>query len=220
MIKVEYVSHMGTDLTTVNAARISHGKEGDASEEMSERDIHLIEYLARHKHMTPFEHQVLTVIVHCPLYIRSQIHRHRTFSYNEVSRRYSSDDIDFYLPELSEVCVQSRTNHQGRDLPISREEADRFISDLSKWLEQGHAMYNKWIGGGVAKETARAFLGVPLMTRFYMTGNLRNWAHFQGLRLDSHAQYEVRLIAQQADMILTGLWPISYRALMRQENIS
>ena len=214
MIKAEYVSHMGTDLTPVNAARISHGNKSDV---LNEKDEKLLSYLATHQHMTPFEHQVLTVIVHCPLYIRSQIHRHRTFSYNEVSRRYSGDDISFYVPPADEIRLQSEINKQGSASQMSSQEANEFCDELGRWLAQGKAMYEFWLRCGVAKETARAFLSVPLMTKFYMTGNLRNWCQFLVLRLDSHAQYEVRLVAQAVEKIIEELWPVSYKALSRRD---
>ena len=209
-LKAEYVQHVGTDLTVVNAARIAHNRE---SEELVEKDKLLIKYLAKHKHFTPFEHNTLTVIVHCPLYIRSQIHRHRTFSYNEVSRRYSADDIDFYIPPIEDLLIQSTMNKQGGDSALESELARKFNGDLRGWLLQGEYSYREWISKGVAKEIARAFLSVPLMTKFYMTGNLRNWNQFLILRLDAHAQKEVRVIAEQIEGIISNLWPVAYQAL-------
>src|SRR5437667_11514171 len=107
-IDVEYIDHMGTDLSIVNAARISYGKHKN---ELDDKDVKLINYLAQHQHMTPFEHTALTVLVTCPLYIRSQIMRHRTFSYNELSRRYTAEGIEFYIPD--EFRNQSESNKQG-----------------------------------------------------------------------------------------------------------
>ena len=95
-IKVDYIEHMGSEETIVNAARVSFGNNNVT--ELSDKDKKLINYLAKHKHMSPFEHCILSVKITCPLYIRSQIHRHRTFSYNEISRRYTEKDMEFYLP--------------------------------------------------------------------------------------------------------------------------
>src|SRR5687767_14024229 len=86
---------MGEDLSVVNAARVSYGT---SSSSLTDKDKKLIKYLADHKHMSPFEHCAMTALITCPLFVRSQIHRHRTFSYNEISRRYTSEDIEFYLP--------------------------------------------------------------------------------------------------------------------------
>ena len=110
MIKAEYMDHMGNDLTVVNSARVSFGSE---SQELSDKDKKLIKYLADHQHMSPFEHCQLSVRISCPLYIRSQIHRHRTFSYNEISRRYTSKDLEFYIPET--LRKQSDDNRQASD---------------------------------------------------------------------------------------------------------
>src|SRR5579863_7226904 len=117
MLKATYVQHVGSDLTIVNAARISFGTE---SQVLEDKDKKLIKYLADNEHMSPFEHNVLTVIIECPLYIRSQIHRHRTFSYNEVSRRYTSDDIQFYIPDtVRRQAASNRQASEGELDPIS-----------------------------------------------------------------------------------------------------
>ena len=105
---VEYVSHMGSDLSVVNAARVSFGAE---KEEVDEKDIKLINYLMSHNHSSPFEHCVLTFKFTVPLFIRSQHHRHRTWAYNEISRRYTSVDIQFYEPR--EFRTQHKSNRQA-----------------------------------------------------------------------------------------------------------
>src|SRR4030067_2674197 len=107
-MKVTYIQHMGSDLNVVNAARISFNTEVT---ELSDKDKKLIAYLADNEHMSPFEHNILTVIVECPLYIRSQIHRHRTFSYNEVSRRYTSENLEFFIPDI--IRKQAESNRQA-----------------------------------------------------------------------------------------------------------
>lgn len=209
-INAHYVDHMGTDLTPVNAARISFGGE---SHEVSEKDEKLIRYLALHEHFSPFEHQSLTVLIECPLFIRSQIHRHRTFSYNEVSRRYTADDLSFYIPPTDDVRKQSRVNKQASDGMLEPIDAQWGHAQMIMVAESAHAIFCSLIERGVAREQARAVLPQSLMTKFYMTGNLRNWAHFLRLRLDAHAQLEVQTIAQKVAKIIEGLWPISYSAL-------
>jgi thymidylate synthase (FAD) len=202
---------MGDDLRVVNAARISYGKTVDL---FTEKDRGLINYLAKNRHMSPFEHNILSVVVECPLFIRSQIHRHRTFSYNEVSRRYTSDGIAFYMYPEDDVRAQSKTNKQGSEGVVSPEMAQAFVSTLTAWLDEGQKLYDQFVIEGIAREQARSFLGVNLMTQFYMTGNLRNWVHFLNLRLDEHAQKESRIVAADIEKIIIQYWPISYRALV------
>lgn len=209
MLKVSYVNHMGDDLTVVNSARISFAGE---SQQLEERDKKLIKYLADNEHMSPFEHNVLTVIVECPLYIRSQIHRHRTFSYNEVSRRYTSDNIEFYVPET--IRRQAKSNRQASDGELDRSSA----SEAKRIMEMSHQKaledYEHLISIGVPREQARGILPQNLMTKFYMTGNLRNWAHFVRLRIDNHAQAEVQEIGKQVLAILQDKFPEATKALL------
>ena len=209
-VKVTLISSMGDDLTPVNAARISFGKSTDV---MTEKDEKLIRYLANHQHMTPFEHQTLTVIVECPLFIRSQIHRHRTFAYNEISRRYTSDDLEFYIPPVDDIRKQSKSNKQGSEGPINEKDSEWAIRLMKHACEATLGDFERLIELGVAREQARSILPQNLMTKFYMTGNLRNWTHFLALRLDSHAQKEARDVALQVDEIIKKLWPASYAAL-------
>lgn len=197
MIKVEYVNHMGDELTIVNAARVSFGNE---KQTLDEKDKKLIRYLAKHRHMSPFEHCQLSVKISCPLYIRSQIHRHRTFSYNEISRRYTSKDLEFFIPET--FRKQSSDNRQA-----SEGNLDNFCNDMAtrytKYIhDEALAVYNKLLTNGVCREQARGVLPQNLMTEFYMTGNLRNWVHFIGLRDHEGAQGEVQEIARDIKNVL------------------
>lgn len=211
-VTVHHVAHMGDDLTPVNAARISFGS---SSAQMTEKDEKLIGYLAKHQHYSPFEHQTLTVIVECPLFIRSQIHRHRTFAYNEVSRRYTADDLSFYMPYETEVRKQSDSNKQGSDGFLDCDPAEIASDWIKNVVENCERVFGNLIELGVAREQARMILPQNLMTSFYMTGNLRNWAHFLKLRLDPHAQKEVQDVAKQVAIGIKKLWPVSYKALMQ-----
>lgn len=222
------------DFAPVSAARVSFAKE-HATGTDKERDIKLLNYLAEHEHLTPFEYQHATFLIECPLFIRSQIHRHRTFSYNEISRRYTSENLEFWIPD--KWRKQSKSNKQAstdeyvqqydvveslgwekdeNDIPRrqgTRNNVDPFI----KWKYQ---CYNAWhcyedyLESGVCREQARAVLPQSLLTRFYMGGVLRNWVHFIRLRKDSHAQYEVRVIAEKIERELRKLWPMSMKALL------
>ena len=205
---VQYVAHMGTDMTPVNAARISLASE---SINFDQKDKDLIRYLAKNNHMTPFEHQQVCFIITCPLFIRSQIHRHRTFSYNEVSRRYTDDGINFL--KVEKFHYQDKKNKQG-----SAEELDADTLCKAKQLVEYtqlkcQEIYEKLLDMGVSKEEARVVLPVGLMTKFYMTGNLRNWMQFLALRLDPHAQWQTRIIAKMIFDQLVSMFPISVGAL-------
>lgn len=212
MLKVSYVNHMGDDLTVVNSARISFAGE---SQQLEERDKKLIKYLADNEHMSPFEHNVLTVIVECPLYIRSQIHRHRTFSYNEVSRRYTSDNIEFYVPDT--IRRQAKSNRQASDGELDPIAANTAIGIMKVQHDQALAAFNEMLALGVPREQARGILPQNLMTKFYMTGNLRNWAHFVRLRIDNHAQAEVQEIGKQVLAILENKFPEATKALLGEK---
>ena len=209
-LDVKYVDHMGTDLTIVNSARISMHKRSD---KLSDKDEHLIDFLAKNQHMTPFEHNTLTVIVECPLYIRSQIHRHRTFSYNEISRRYTSDWIEFYIPE--KLGKQDKSNKQGTSGEFSEDDEKMLLHVIKQHSLGSMRVYELLLDEGVSKEIARVVLPVNLMTKFYMTGNLRNWMHFIGLRLDPHAQLESRMIAQKVLDILMLKFPVATTVLKK-----
>ena len=209
-ISVKFVNSMGDDLTVVNSARISLGKE---SMVLSARDEKLIKYLADHNHMSPFEHCMATMIIKCPLYIRSQIHRHRTFSYNEISRRYTSEDIEFYIPDVFYGQDDKNTQASKKDeIGIAYEQ----INEMFMYATISSLRYYQRLieVGGVSREQARAVLPQNLMTKFYMTGNLRNWAAFIALRKSEDAQEEIRRIANECQDILRTLFPHSLDALL------
>lgn len=212
MIKVSYVDHCGNDLTIVNAARVSFNKSSDTLEE---KDKKLINYLAEHEHMSPFEHIFLTVIIQCPLYIRSQIHRHRTFAYNEISRRYTSENLEFYLPTIDDIRQQSKSNRQASDGFLETHVALDVQRTMIEHHEASLKLYNNLLDAGVCREQARGVLPQDLMTKFYMSGNLRNYAHFLELRSHTGAQKEVREVAAQLQAILEEKFPIALAALMR-----
>jgi thymidylate synthase (FAD) len=215
--KVTNYTH-GHSLTAMDnfpaqAARVSFAN--DRTEQSQEKDTKLIGYLADHGHLTPFEYQHATVMIECPLFIRSQIHRHRTFSFNEISRRYTSEEIGFWTPTTWRK--QSTDNKQGSEGVFALDEVVGMRDAYQRNCELIAGNYEAMLAIGVAREQARAILPQSLLTRFYMGGNLRNWVHFLELRLDGHAQYEVRVIAQRVKDILEQLWPNSLKALMKCE---
>lgn len=215
MIKVDYINHMGDDLTVVNAARISFAGHHHL---LDDKDSKLIDYLAKNEHMSPFEHCALTLRLEVPLYIRSQIHRHRTFAYNEVSRRYTSDGLEFYTPPADDIRAQSKSNKQASDGPIDAAMAENCRLLMTGLIEHAQSVFNELLQHGVARETARGILPQCLMTSFYMTGNLRNWAHFVRLRDHSHAQKEAQYVAKAVKEIMLAKFPIATAALIKYQS--
>ena len=182
------IDHMGTEATITNAARVSFGK---MKETFDEKDEKLLKYLIENKHMTPLEHVKFTFSVHCPLFVRGQWHRHRAgWSYNEISRRYTEVDMEFYVPE--KYRVQSDNNKQasveGSEIEKNTEAHNLYNEIVEKSLET----YNKLLEIGVCKEQARGVLPQTMFTTFWATVDLRNLIHFIELRDDDHAQKEIR----------------------------
>lgn len=211
-IKVHYIDHMGVPETIVNAARVSHGNNN--VEELEEKDKKLIKYLADHRHMSPFEHCVLSVKIECPLYIRSQIHRHRTFSYNEISRRYTSKNMEFYTPDV--LRKQHESNRQASHGALGPEDQKCVQVEIEENHKRCLDLYESMLAMGVCREQARGVLPQDMMTEFYMTGNLRNWAHFLSLRDKPDAQVEVQIIAQQVKELILDHFGEAAEALLEK----
>ena len=198
------------DFLPCSAARVSFGKE-DKTGTNPAADKKLMTYLAEHKHMSPFEHQTATFLVEVPLFIRSQIHRHRTFAYNEISRRYTEESLEFWIPTA--VRKQSASNRQSSDGVVDEPQltAMCFESQAKVALNA----YNTLLQNGVCREQARALLPQSLLTKFYMSGNLRNWAHFIELRTEEHSQQEVQVVANRIKAKLLELWPTAAGVLLK-----
>ena len=219
---VEYIDHMGTDLTVVNSARVSFGQERKT---LSPKDEKLIKYLVKHKHTSTFEHNCITFRFTVPLFVRSQHHRHRTWSYNEVSRRYTDIDMQFYEP--SSFRTQHSSNRQASN-------ADELIDPLlcpeenspgwtslvtcSEAIKLHHklslSLYSELMDAGVCREQARGVLPQNLYTKYYGTVNLNNLLKFIDLRMHEGAQWEIQQVAKACLNIAKELWPVaieSYR---------
>jgi thymidylate synthase (FAD) len=213
--KVDYVSHMGSDLTIVNSARVSFGVH---KEELDERDIKLIKYLIKHKHTSTLEHNVITFRFKVPLFIRSQHHRHRTWSYNEISRRYTEVDMQFYEPK--EFRTQHKSNRQASNNELIDPEVMRFedgsILCASTLVHSHNArslhLYKELLESGVCREQARGVLPQNLYTEYYGTTNLSNLLKFVGLRLHEGAQWEIQLVAKACLDIAESLYPVTVAA--------
>jgi len=206
-MQVQLIERWGTDKTVTRAARVSFNSDDLSTDELSAKDERLINYLAKHKHTSCFEHMGATLKLKVPIFIARQIQRHRTFSYNEISRRYVDSPPEFFYPDV--MRARAGNLKQG-----SMNEAADTTVDLKWYVGVAVGAYEVMLEDGVAPEIARMILPQNMYTEFYMSGNLRAWSHFLQLRLDEHAQKEVRQVAQQVVDILTPLFPVSLEALL------
>ena len=227
-MQVEYITHYGNDLSPVNAARVSFANESDwevvderpegyLEERLSIKDSKLIHYLAKNKHTSCFEHQGATLRLKVPIFIARQIQRHRTFSYNEISRRYVDTEPEFYWPDKWRKRAENVKQGSSDEVVGDDDWAYGLPSAISRYMSDAIYLYNDMLDSEVAPELARMILPQNMYTEFYMTGNLRSWAHFLKLRLDSHAQIEVQKVAGQVRDILQPLFPVSMEALLKYE---
>lgn len=219
---VEYISHMGSDLSVVNAARVSFGSE---KQEVDEKDIKLINYLMSHNHSSPFEHCTVTFRFTVPLFIRSQHHRHRTWAYNEISRRYTDVDLQFYEPK--EFRTQHKSNRQASNLefvnPIVEYNRSGFpVSADASSLIKGHhkeclKLFEQLLESGVCREQARGVLPQNLYTKYYGTVNLHNLLKFVQLRTHEGAQWEIQQVAEACLEIVENLFPHSVQSFIQSK---
>lgn len=186
---VELLDNMGDDLTIVNAARVSYLGESKGSD----KDKRLLKYLWVNRHTSPFEQVEFQFLVKCPLFVARQWHRHRTWSYNEISRRYTSEQLEFYTP--IKWRMQSSDNKQMSDSFLDDDELSDALKDSLEYAIEYHCLYlyDTLIKHGVAREQARMILPQSMYTTFYAKVDLHNLLHFIELRAHKHAQYEIQL---------------------------
>ena len=214
---VEYISHLGNDLTVVNAARVSFGKHKKI---LDQKDAKLIRYLIKHRHTSTLEHNVVTFRFTVPLFVRSQHHRHRTWSYNEISRRYTDVDLKFYEPPS--FRTQHKQNRQASNLDDLIDPEIEFevgMGDLpgryfgkssailKRWHKDSLRVYDAMLEAGVCREQARGVLPQNLYTEYYGTCNLNNLIKFISLRTHQGAQWEIQQVALACMKIASGIWP-------------
>lgn len=197
------------DYLPVLAARVSHNQD-DKTGKDEDKDKKLMEYLASHKHFSPFEHQSVTFLIECPFFVAREWHRHRTQAFNEISARYSSDFIgQFWMPKV--FRKQETRNKQSSAGELENSYKAQEI--LHAFYEQSMDAYDALIELGVAREMARAVLPMGHLTRFYASANIRNWKHFCDLRISPDAQQEIRELAQVVSDELNNLYPNTWKAL-------
>lgn len=204
---VRLVDFMGGDEAVVQAARVSYG-QGTKGEE---KDRKLIDYLIRNKHETPFEQTVFKFHVKCPIFVARQWFRHRWASYNEISGRYTEMKDEFYLPE--QFRTQMGKNYSYENLPADENEMLRH--KLKTFYRQMYELYESMLHTGVAREQARIVLPLALYTQFYWTVNARSLMNFLNLRLEVHAQQEIRRYAQAIEKIFRQKLPWTYDSFQK-----
>ena len=210
---VELVNSMGTPLTPVNAARVSFGVQ---KETFDDKDKKLINFLLKHQHTSPFEHNVISFKFKVPLFVARQHMRHRTWSYNEISRRYTKVDIDFYSP------TYFRTQHETNRQASNEDNIDPVLNvvqgatanwettasaALKRHIQDSLKLYQSMLDNGVCKEQARMVLPQNLYTTYIGTCNLNNLIKFINLRDHEGAQEEIRQVAQACRQIAQNVWP-------------
>jgi thymidylate synthase (FAD) len=205
---VALVDYMGDDAAIVQAARVSYGRGTKSVRD----DRGLIRYLLRHRHTTPFEMVEMKFLVRLPIFVARQWIRHRSASVNEYSARYSVVPDEFEVPPPDEVRHQSQRNRQGRGDPLDGAVVERFRSDLEKVSREAYAAYSAALEAGVARETARLVLPVAYYTQWYWKSDLWNLFHFLSLRLDPHAQEEIRLYAAEVARLGRLVCPVAFEA--------
>jgi len=226
-IKATYVDHMGSDLSVVNAARVSFGKKSewevykweyydkeegqtlwDESYELSKKDTKLIRYLAKHKHLSPFGHAFASFHVKAPIFVARQLVKHKFLRWNEISRRYVDDEPEFYVPDVWRG--RSEDKKQGSDGVVNLDThypPHQYFVDANEY-------YLDLLAEGVAPEQARMVLPQSTMTEWYWSGSLDAFSNMCKLRCASDTQYESRVVADQISEVMSDLYPVSWAALM------
>ena len=217
-MKVQYIDHMGDDLSVVNSARVSFGKKSDymprvhmgEAKVLQHKDEKLIKYLAKHNHKSPFNHAFATFHVKAPIFVARQLQKHEYMPWNEISRRYVDSEPEFYEPK--EWRGRSADKKQGSEgvVPISGETM-RISFKASMWSIRN---YTALLNAGVAPEQARMVLPQSMYTEWYWSGTLYAFAKMCSLRLKEDTQEETRMIATLIYRDMLTMFPVSWKALM------
>lgn len=232
-IKSTLVDSMGSDLSVVNAARVSFGKKSDwgfecdcvtdwhcvqaggcdcgepsQARKLKAGDEKLIKYLAKHKHLSPFGHAFASFHVKAPIFVARQLVKHKFLRWNEISRRYVDDEPEFYVPDV----------WRGKSADKKQGSSDKIIDVIESDKDSNRLCFIKYMNlleDGVAPEQARMVLPQSTLTEWYWSGSLDAFASMCKLRCASDTQYESRIVADQISEVMGGLFPVSWDALMR-----
>lgn len=231
MIEVTYLRHTGDDLSVVNAAKVSFAAESQWAEDsctcggicnldclfptLTPKDAGLIDYLARFRHKSPFNHAFATFRVKAPIFVARQLVKHEYMPWNEISRRYVSDDLEFYFPEIDDWRDQPENVKQGSGDPLPPNVANMIHRRFEAVCKAAEEAYRYAVAKGLSREQARMILPANLMTEWVWSGSLYAFAKMCQLRLDAHAQAEARYVAKQIDEQMSLLFPVSWSALQK-----
>ena len=208
---VRLVDRMGSDLNIVRAARVSYDAEWRTGENQKS-DERLIRYLWANRHTSPFEAVIMTFEVKAPIFVLRQWHRHRTWSYNEVSARYTELPSEFYVPALDKITTQATDNKQARTNE-QHPDADLISEAIRASCERSVAIYKDLLTYGCPRELARGVLPVNTYSHMFATVSLLNLFRFLTLRLHEHAQYEIRVYARaMLDIVKECVAPVAAKA--------
>ena len=220
---VRLVDVMGSDLTIVNAARVSYDKE---SNELNDKDERLINFLLREGHTSPFRHATMQFEVYAPLLIARQWWKHCVGSdhtmdaWNESSRRYVTEDEEFYIPSAEEWRSKPENSKQGSGGCLPSEKGSFYTRALNDYIEQGEGLYNVAMENGIAPEQARLFLpAYGMYVRWYWTASLQSVLHFLDQRLESDAQKEIQDYAKAVEEYVIAEYPAVYRAWLKAKGV-
>lgn len=211
--EVTYVDHMGSDLSIVNAARVSFNK---VSSTLTDGDKKLISYLAKHNHWTPFGHASVSLRIKCPIFVARQLGKHQVgLVWNEVSRRYVDEEPEFYFPDQWRGRpVNAKQGSSNEVISVEVTGMDYYENIPEDSVTIALEAYTRMIKRGVAPEQARMVLPQNTMTEFIWTGSLAAFCRVCKLRLDPHSQLETQEIAKGIGAVLEKLFPVGYKSLM------
>ena len=220
MIEVTYIDHMGSDLSVVNAARVSFGKKSHSLGEVGigldpimvpvlhDKDVRLIRYLAKHNHKSPFNHTFATFHVKAPVFVARQLQKHEYMPWNEISRRYVDSEPELYVPAFWRG--RSADKKQGSEGEVKSN------FGIEYYNEKAFQAYDQLLNEGVAPEQARMVLPQSMMTEWYWSGTVFSFAKMCGLRCQDDTQAETRVVADAIDEEMENLYPNSWEALRKQ----
>ena len=211
---VRLVEHMGSDQSVVRNARVSY----DAAPRSDGSDEKLLHYLVKNGHTSPFESVQFTFDVKAPIFVFRQWHRHRTWSYNEVSARYTELPEEFYVPLVENITTQSKSNKQMRT-DDQHVQAKLIRSMIYDQCTTAFSIYRALLDGGTPRELARGVLPMNTYSHMFATVDLHNLMHFLRLRLHPHAQYEIRVYAEAMLQLIAPIVPVSVSAFCEKYEI-
>ncbi|HUU27054.1 MAG TPA: FAD-dependent thymidylate synthase [archaeon] len=211
---VRLVDYLGSDERIVQAARVSYGKGTTTVS----RDKELIDYLLRHRHTSPFEQVVITIHAKMPIFVARQWVRHRTARINELSGRYSEMKDELYVPEPDRVKPQDTFNRQSslEEAQVPPEMQKKVVEIISRDQGTAYASYREMLDDGISRELARINLPLALYTEWYWQIDFNNLFHFLKLRMDQHAQWEIRQYANAIARLARAVAPLAYESFEDQ----